>query len=291
MVKGGTGPGWRPRGWGVAPGSGAADRLALIYGVIMAMPRRAQMTLGALGMTLLFGLLGLAWWSWSHRPGHQPRTRLRRVRAALVVAGLVIIAAGSLGRIYAGFQTTPACTPPAGVQPVRSGGFDGSLLAQEVTTWPETGIGLLYSRARDARVCLATSTYYYVGVHADNIAGTKAMTMGDIVLTPGFSHYSKEQLQALIGHEARHRAQWAVLTAIAGPFTYPVVYGIEDFFFPGSHNYFERQAGLAAGSYRHTGAGPVLGPVQDIALGVLAVILVVALAGVWHRHARSRLRG
>ena len=35
--------------------------LALIYGVIMPLPRRAQMMLGALGMVLLFGILGLAW--------------------------------------------------------------------------------------------------------------------------------------------------------------------------------------------------------------------------------------
>src|SRR5262249_28604188 len=150
--------------------------LTLIYGVIMTLPRRARIVLGGLGMTLLFGLLGLAWWCWSHRPGHQPTTRMRRVRTALVIARLVIIAAGSRGPPSSGFTTTPPCTPPGGAQPLRGGGFDGSLLAQEVATWPETGIGLLYSRARDARICLSSSTYYYMGVHADNIAGTKAMT-------------------------------------------------------------------------------------------------------------------
>src|SRR5262249_17493594 len=77
-------------------------------------------------------------------------------------------------------------------------------------------------------------------------------------------------------------------TAIGGPFLYPVVYGIDDFFFPGSHNFFERQAGLAAGSYRDSGAGPVLGPAQFAVLGVLATLIAVALAGAWHRHPSAR---
>jgi hypothetical protein len=265
--------------------------LVLNYGVSMTLPRRAQMTLGGLGMVLLFGVLGLAWWWWRHRPASEPATWLRRVRAALVAAGLAIIVAGSLGRLYTGFQATPGCTPPGGAQPVRGAHFDGSLLALEVATWPQTGIGLLYSRARDARVCLASSAYYYVGVHADNIAGTKAMTLGDIVLTPGFKSHGRAQLQALIGHEAHHRAQWAIATAIAGPFAYPVAYGIDDFFFPGSHNFFEREAGLEAGSYRDSGAGPVLGPAQWAALGVLAVLVAVALSAVWRRRASGRFRG
>lgn len=256
----------------------------------MTLPRRAQLTLTALGMLLLFGILGLAWWWWRHRPGCQPATRLRRVRAGLVVAGLVIIAAGSIGRLYTVFQSTPACTPPGGAQaPTRSSRFDASLVAQEVATWPETGIGLQYSQARDAHVCLSRAADYYVAVHADNIAGTRAMTLGDIVLTPGFD-LSREQLRTLIGHEARHRAQWAVATAIGGPFAFPVAYAVVDFFFPGSRNFFERQAGLEAGGYRHLGTGPVLGPAQLATLGVLAVIIVVALLGVWHRRRLSRSR-
>ena len=251
--------------------------------------RRTQTVLGGLGMVLLFGILGLTWWWWRHRPGCQPATRFRRVRAALVVAGLVILAAGSVARLVTGFQATPTCSPPGGAQAARSGHFDGSLLAQEVGTWPETGIGLLYSRARDSRVCLSESAYYYVAPHADNIAGTRAMTLGDIVLTPGFS-ISSEQLQTLIGHEARHRAQWAVGTLIGGPFAFPVAYAVEDFFFPGSRNVFERQAGLRSGGYRHVGIGPVLGPAQLAALAILAAIIVVALLGARHRRSAARSR-
>jgi hypothetical protein len=247
------------------------------------------MTFEALGMVLLFGILGLAWWWRRHRPGCQPATRLRRVRAALVVAGLVIIAVGAVVRLATAFQPTPDCSPPRGAQAARSGRFDISLVAQEAATWPETGIGLLYARTRDAHVCLSRSAYYYVAPHADNIAGTRAMTLGDIVLTPGFT-ISREQLRTLVGHEARHRAQWAVGTAIGGPFAFPVAYAIVDIFFPGSRNVFERQAGLGSGGYRHSGTGPVLGPAQLATLGVLAVIIVAALLAARHRRATARSR-
>jgi len=43
----------------------------------------AQVTLGAGSAILLGGILGLAWWSWRHRPGCEPVVRFRRVRAAL----------------------------------------------------------------------------------------------------------------------------------------------------------------------------------------------------------------
>ena len=47
---------------------------------------------------------------------------------------------------------------------------------------------------------------------------------------------------------------------------------------------------LGSGGYRHSGTGPVLGPAQLATLGVLAVIIVVTLLGVWHRHASMRSR-
>ena len=75
------------------------------------------------------------------------------------------------------------------------------------------------------------------------------MNMGDVVLTPGFD-ISREELMTLAGHEARHRPQWALATAIGGPLAFPVAYAIDDFFFPGSRNHFERQAGLESGDTR-----------------------------------------
>lgn len=266
-------------------------------GVIMPLSRRAQVTLGGAVALLLGGVVGLAlwlWWSWRHRPGGQPVARLRRTRAAVVAAvvaaGLLIIAVGAVWRTAVSIQHTPACSPPGGAHaPTRSTHFDAALLGQQAATWPETGIGLLYSRASGARVCLSRAADYFVAVHANNPAGARAMTLGDIVLTPGFN-YSKAKLRGIILHEARHREQWAVGTVIAGPLAFPVAYTIDDFFFPGAHNHFERMAGLGAGGYTHEGTGPVLGPAQIAALSALAAIIVVTLLAARHRRASRRSR-
>ena len=162
-------------------------------------------------------------------------------------------------------------------------------MAQKVATWPETGIGLLYSRVSDAKVCWSRSADYYVAVHEEHIAGARALNLGDITLTPGYN-ISKEELRTLNSHEAGHRKQWAILTVIGGPLAFPIAYSIDDFFFPGSRNHFERWAGLESGGYSHEGTGPVLGPAQLAVLGVVAAIIVVALLAAWHRRASMRSR-
>jgi hypothetical protein len=149
---------------------------------------------------------------------------------------------------------------------------------------------MLYAGASGARVCWSLSADYYVAVNEDHIAGARAMTMGDIVLTPGYN-VSREELKTLVAHEARHRTQWAVLTVIAGPFAFPVAYAVDDFFFPGDRNHFERQAGLESGGYSHSGTGPVLGLAQLATLAAAAAIIVVALLSVWHRRAAARPHG
>jgi hypothetical protein len=254
---------------------------------MVTLPRRAQLTLGAGSAVLLGGILGLSWWVWRHRPGSGPVTRLRRTRVALVAAGVVILAVGAVWRTAIAIEHVPACSPPGGALATTRGSLDAPLLAQKAATWPETGIGMLYARASDAHVCWSLSADYYVAVNEDNIAGARAMTMGDIVLTPGFNN-SREQLKRLVAHEARHRTQWAVWTVIGGPFAFPVLYAIDDFFFPGERNHFERQAGLESGGYSHSGTGPVLGPAQLATLAVLAAIIAVALLAARHRRALAR---
>jgi hypothetical protein len=123
-------------------------------------------------------------------------------------------------------------------------------------------------------------------VHADAIGGAHATNVGDIVLSPRFD-FTREQLRTLAGHEARHRPQWAVATVLAGPLAFPVVYAIDNFFFPGSRNHFERMAGLESGFYPRTGTGPVLGPAQIIVL-VLLVAGTAAWLIVWRRRISSR---
>ena len=164
-----------------------------------------------------------------------------------------------------------------------------SLLAQKVATWPETGIGLLYARATGAHVCRSLVADYDVAVHARYFGGVRAMNMGDVVLTPGFD-ISREELMTLAGHEARHRPQWALATAIGGPLAFPVAYAIDDFFFPGSRNHFERQAGLESGGYQASGTGPVLGPAQLAVIAALAATVIFTLLAAWRRRVLMRSR-
>lgn len=116
------------------------------------------------------------------------------------------------------------------------------------------------------------------------------MALGDVVLKPDLD-MPREDLKGLVEHEAVHRTQWAVGTALGGPVAFPVVYGITDFFFPGARNPFERMAGLEAGFYTPSGTGPVLGPAQLAVLSALGAIIVVAPFAVRYRHAAARSRG
>lgn len=248
-------------------------------------PKRA---LGVGSAVLLAGIVGLAWWLWRHRPGHEPPVaRLPRTRAAVVAVGLLVIAVGAVCRLVIAIEPVPACSPPGGA--LSASPLTPSVVAQKAATWAETGIGILYSQAAGAHVCWSRSANYYVAVNANNIAGSSAMTMGDVVLTPGFD-IPRENREALVAHEARHRPQWAVATVIAGPLALPIAYAIDDFFFPGSRNHFERQAGLETGGYSSSGTGPVLGPAQLAVLSALAAIIVLAPLAVRYRRSAARSR-
>jgi hypothetical protein len=193
------------------------------------------------------------------------------VRVGAVATGLVLIAVGTAWRVTAAAQSAPPCSPPGSSQATTHRGLDAPLLTEKALTWPETGLGMLYSRVDKAHVCWSRSAGFYVSVHADQIAGAHATNVGDIVLSPRLS-LTRQQMRTLAGHEARHRPQWAVATVIAGPLAFPVAYAIDNFFFPGSRNHFERQAGLESGLYPRSGTGPVVGPAQ--------IAVLIALAGV-----------
>jgi hypothetical protein len=258
----------------------------------MTLSRPARRTLGASGAFLLGGMLGVVWWAWRNRPGRNPVTRLRRVRGVLAAVGLIVVAVGVVWRADTAVRPAPDCFPSGSSLPAAShGSLDVSLLAEKVATWSVTGLGLLYAQADDAPVCWSPREDYYLAVHSANPAGARWMSLGDIVLTPGFD-LPRESLLELIGHEARHRTQWAVAIAVAGPLAFPVAYAVDDFFFPGPRNHFERLAGLEAGGYEHEGTGPVLGPAQVAVLAAVAAIIVFSLVAMLRRRAwaRSRVR-
>jgi hypothetical protein len=254
----------------------------------MVLSQRARMTLGVCTAVLLAGILGLAWWLWRHRRGHEPRVaRLPRTRAALVALGLLLIAVGASWRLFIAVRPVPECSPPGGPLPATP--LTAQVVAEKVATWAETGIGILYSQADGAHVCFSRRKNYYVALNAYHFPGPRSMTMGDVVLKPDFE-MPRENLKALVEHEAAHRTQWAVGTATGGPLAFPIAYGISYFFFPGERNPFERLAGLESGGYTPSGTGPVLGPAQLAVLGAMGAIIIAAPFVVRHRRAAARPR-
>lgn len=255
----------------------------------MALSQRTKMTLGACSAVLLAGILGLAWWLWRHHPGREPRVaRWRRTRAGLVAVGLLVIAVGAAWRLAIVITPVPECSPPGG--PLPASPLTARVVAEKAATWAETGIGILYSQADGAHVCFSRAANYYVALNADHLPGARSMTMGDVVLKPDLE-MPRQDLKALVEHEARHRTQWAVGTAAGGPLAFPVAYGVTYFFFPGARNPFERMAGLESGGYTPAGTGPVLGPAQLAVLSALGAIIVAAPFVVRYRRAAARSRG
>lgn len=213
---------------------------------------------------LVAGVLGALWW-WvkgRHAPLRSAAVRLLQGVVAGLAVGTILV--GTTWRSLTDLGDAPVCAAPPGeewgstseVTPLTP-----SLLAQKVATWPETGLAMLYADARGLTVCRYAAADYYVGVVARAEAGKRTVNFGDMVVSPRFPTVPAEAAE-LAEHESRHRPQWAVATLLAGPAAFPLAYGLDDFFFPGARNHFERLAGLANGGYVDEGRAPVLGAPQ-----------------------------
>lgn len=243
---------------------------------------------------LVAGVLGALWWWFKGR--HAP-VRPAAVRILQgVVAGLAVtsILLGTAWRSVTDLGAAPVCAAPPGEEWGSTADVPDltpSLLAQKVATWPETGLAMLYADARGLTVCRYAAADYYVGVVSKAVAGKRTVNFGDMVISPRFPTVPSDAAN-LAEHESHHRPQWAVATLLAGPAGFPVAYGVDDFFFPGARNHFERLAGLELGGYVDVGHGPVLGGRQVVALVVVGLGLgAVPLRRVLLRGVRSRRAG
>jgi hypothetical protein len=159
---------------------------------------------------------------------------------------------------------------------------------EKAITWPTSGLGMAYAQMRHGYRCYVSGEGLYFDEHHHGFFGRKSLTVGDVFLSRFRDKQSQQHRLDLFFHERHHRRQWAIATVIAGPLAFPVAYTIDSMFFPGAHNHFEREAGLAAGGYDPDAqGGPGFRPVD------IAVLAVVAGSAelVAHRGRRRRNRG
>lgn len=198
---------------------------------------------------------------------------------------LVIVGVGIGWRSKVAFSTVATCRAASGaLTTTEHRPINPLIAAEKIITWPETGIGILYGDIAGASLCWYQPSDYYVDFHSGTFAGARIMNIGDVTLAPPFDT-SVQSGKAVADHEARHRSQWALVTALGGPLAFPILYGLDDFFFPGSRNHFERLAGLESGGYAHAGIAPVIGWPQLTALLAAAALIT---ATIWHRQRRRR---
>ena len=139
--------------------------------------------------------------------------------------------------------------------------------ARTALTAPITGIAHHYADSRGGGLCSAESvTVAFV----PSAASDTALTVGDVFMTG----LPEDEAREIAQHESAHVSHWAVLNLAGGPAALPVLYSLDETFFPGARNHFERAAGLEQGNYRQPsdyGANPQWGKIAGI--GVLVVLL------------------
>lgn len=203
--------------------------------------------------------------------------RLQRVRTAVSAVLAVVVLAGS--GLWVHHQTTSPTLPGCGTHWVIHSGYQlpgppaddvGQLAwahARNILTAPITGIAYTYANARGVELCKARSmTVAFLPSAGTNVG----FTVGGMFLTG----LPEDKARSIARHESRHVTQWAVLALAGGPLALPVLYGIDDAFFPGSRNHFERAAGLEAGGYPEPkGYGPQPQWSKVAALGLVFLVL------------------
>ncbi|GEC05212.1 hypothetical protein SSP24_28670 [Streptomyces spinoverrucosus] len=150
-----------------------------------------------------------------------------------------------------------------------------------VVNAPVSGAALLYGVGKGGEVRQGDNGTTAV-VLDDGVVRAGTM-FGTVFLTDQRMQVDSPRTQRLAEHEARHADQWAAFSLVGGPAAFPALYALDEAFFPGAFNHFERQAGLDDGGYDTPSDCPsIAGRLTLVSLGLVAGSTLVA---------RRRLRG
>ncbi len=219
-----------------------------------------------LGATLAFGLIGLLVSAWRVRRARSsgpqqrlascPDCRRRHGRAVVGVTALVGVVIAGTAMAVSQQMSAPALPSCASELPDPGTDDAGDPFAQavggmwkhtrRVLTAPVTGLTRHFVGDGGGGMCDGGSMML-----ASMPAGGSgsSLAVGSVVLTDSGSSLRRGAPSKLARHESRHVSQWAALTVVGGPAAMPVLYVVDDAFFPESRNHFERAAGLWAGGY------------------------------------------
>jgi hypothetical protein len=168
---------------------------------------------------------------------------------------LVAFFAGALTAVLPWTATVARCAPPPDSTSLQLDNFRAqhrtspvTRLARVLTAAP-TGLGLIAARWADADLCFFHQEDLYVATFHRAEVQRRGFTVGNTFLTRHRDDDNSFELMNLYHHEARHRGHWAVFTVVGGPLAFPVAYTVDELFFPGRANHFERLAGVFDGHY------------------------------------------
>ncbi|MCX5528766.1 hypothetical protein OG342_38965 [Streptomyces bobili] len=195
-----------------------------------------------------------------------PRGRApSRLRRGVVTAGAVVQLASGASFAAAGSE----------------GGGGLWETTRAVVNAPVSGAALLYGVGKGGEV--HRGDHGTTAVVLDDGVVRAGTMFGTVFLTDQRMEADSPRTQRLAEHEARHADQWAAFSLAGGPAAFPALYALDEAFFPGAFNHFERLAGLDDGGYDTPSDCPSLaGRLALVSLGLVAGSALVA---------RRRLRG
>lgn len=209
----------------------------------------------------LFGLLAGVWHLvWGRRRAALACRGCRRRRSLVLagtygLAGLVLVGSGMAGHQQVSAPGLPRCGTELSASVAGEPDHALAELAgatwrqtQQVLTAPVSGLAHGYVDSRGGGLCEKDGmTLAFLPAAASD----SGVAVGSVVMTDATPYsMGKSDWDALASHESRHVTQWATLTLAGGPLAMPVLYAVDEAFFPGSRNHFERGADLRDGGYQ-----------------------------------------